>query len=80
MALVETDKAFYEQMPTELIKIYENQKDKINFKLSIQSCPDGDTDMFLELNKIKLYAREQLILKISKFFITALERLDSSYA
>jgi hypothetical protein len=35
MALVETDKAFYEQMPTELIKIYENQKDKINFKLSI---------------------------------------------
>ena len=35
MALVETDKSFYEQMPTELIKIYENQKDKINFKLSI---------------------------------------------
>jgi len=36
--------------------------------------------MFLELNKVKLYAREQLILKISKFFINAFERLDSSYA
>lgn len=36
--------------------------------------------MFLELNKVKLYAREQIILKISKYFITALDRLDSSYA
>jgi len=35
MASVETDRAFYEQMPTELIKIFDNQRDKINFKLSI---------------------------------------------
>lgn len=36
--------------------------------------------MFLELTKVKLYAREEIILKISKYFISALERLDSSYA
>jgi len=48
-------------MPTEFIKIYEKQKDKINFKLSIQMCPDGDLDMFLELTKVKLYARQEII-------------------
>ena len=61
MAEVETDRAFYEHMPTEFIKIYEKQKDKINFKLSIQMCPDGDLDMFLELTKVKLYARQEII-------------------
>jgi hypothetical protein len=36
--------------------------------------------MFLELNKVKLYAREELILTLSRYFIAALERLDSFYA
>ncbi len=43
-------------------------------------CPNGDLDMYLVLTKVKLYVRQPVILKISEYFITALERLDVSYA
>lgn len=36
--------------------------------------------MFLELTKVKLYLKQSILLKMSKFIISALEKLDSSYA
>jgi hypothetical protein len=54
---VNTDETFYKQIPSEYKRISEQQKNKFNFKLSIQKSPDGDMDMYLELKDVKLYIR-----------------------
>jgi len=44
-------------MPAEFLKNVENQEEDINFKLSIETLPNGDSEMFVELLSIKMYLR-----------------------
>jgi len=52
-------------------------EEDINFKLMIEYHANGDSDMFVELLSIKMYLRQKVLIKVSEFFVSALERLES---
>ena len=64
-------------MPEEFQRNVERSEEEINFKLSMETHPNGDSEMFFELLSIKLYLRQQVFVKLSEFFVQALEKLDS---
>ena len=57
LAIVHTDDNFYKNMPIELEKITANQKDKVNFKLSMRAEASGNSDISMNLNKTKFFMR-----------------------
>jgi len=44
-------------MPEEFQRNVERSEEDINFKLSMETHPNGDSEMFFELLSIKLYLR-----------------------
>jgi len=44
-------------MPDEFARNLESKEEEINFKLSMETHPNGDSEIFFELLSIKLYLR-----------------------
>lgn len=75
MAEVFTNSDFYEQMPEEFMKKIEGDKDTANFKYVQEYSATGDSEMYIELCRVKMYLRQYVFTKMSEFLIRGLERM-----